>query len=78
MTGLTFCLSGTLSQQKSAVEKLIKAAGGKIAGSVTKAVTHVVAAGLGTGKADEGKAKGQRQRSVVRPLALIGCPFRLF
>ncbi len=48
--GLTFCLTGTLSKKKADVEKMIKAAGGKIAGSVTSAVTHVVAEALGTGK----------------------------
>lgn len=53
-----FVLSGTLSQQKSKVEALIKAHGGKVAASLTKAVTHVLAAAMGTGKADEGKAKG--------------------
>jgi hypothetical protein len=30
--GLTFCLSGTLSQQKSVVEKIITAAGAVLSG----------------------------------------------
>jgi len=56
--GLTFCLSGKLSQSKAEVEKLIKSNGGKVAGSVTSAVTHVIAAEEGTAKAQEATDKG--------------------
>jgi NAD-dependent DNA ligase len=57
-TGLTFCLTGTLSIPKAKVESLIKSNGGKIAGSITGAVTHAVAAAMGTGKADKAQEKG--------------------
>ena len=38
--------------------RVVQANGGKIAGSVTAAVTHVVAAELGTGKAEKAAEKG--------------------
>jgi hypothetical protein len=35
--GLTFCLTGTLSMQKSKVEAMIKAHGGKVCASLDRA-----------------------------------------
>jgi len=56
--GKTFCLTGTLSKKKAAVEKDIRDNGGKIAGSVTGAVTHVIAADTGSSKASKAADKG--------------------
>jgi len=57
-SGLTFCLSGTLSRKKSEIEKIIKAHGGKIAGNVNSSVTHVVAADDSSTKASKAAEKG--------------------
>lgn len=65
VAGLTFCLSGTLSQKKADVEKTIKSNGGKVASSVTAAVTHVIAADPSTGKAETAKAKGELSAELV-------------
>ena len=69
--GLTFCLSGTLSMKKADVEKLIKANGGKISGSVTAAVTHVVAADPSTGKATQAQEKGLNFRTGMSVCAHV-------
>ena len=41
---LTFCISGKLTEPRAHYEKLISDNGGKVAKSVTKAVTHVITA----------------------------------
>ncbi len=41
-SGMTFCLSGTLSMGRKEMEALIKKNGGKTAASVTKSVTHLL------------------------------------
>ena len=55
-----------MSQKKADVEKLIKANGGKIAGSVTSAVTYVVAADASTGKASQAQEKGEPALCLLR------------
>lgn len=42
LSGLTFAISGTLSAGRAQIEKKIKQYGGAVAGSVTKAVTHLL------------------------------------
>ena len=49
LTGKTFVVTGTLTQARADVQKRIEAAGGKVAGSVTKK-THYLVAGADTGK----------------------------
>jgi DNA ligase (NAD+) len=50
LTGKTLCVTGTLSVPRGQVEARIVAAGGKIAGAVTKKTSYLVA-GADTGKA---------------------------
>jgi DNA ligase (NAD+) len=50
LSGKTLCVTGTLSAPRSQVEARIVAAGGKVAGSVTKKTSYLVA-GADTGKA---------------------------
>lgn len=47
--GLTFVVTGTLSQPRTEVQRRIEAAGGKVAGSVSKKTSYLVA-GADTGK----------------------------
>ncbi len=49
LTGKTLVVTGTLTQPRADVQKQIEAAGGKVAGSVTKKTTYLVA-GADTGK----------------------------
>ncbi len=49
LAGLTFVVTGTLSKPRADVQKAIEAAGGKVAGSVSKKTTYLVA-GEDTGK----------------------------
>jgi DNA ligase (NAD+) len=49
LTGKTLVVAGTLSQARADVQKRIEAAGGKVAGSVSKR-THYLVAGADTGK----------------------------
>lgn len=49
LTGKTFVVTGTLSKPRTDVQKAIEAAGGKVAGSVSKKTTYLVA-GADTGK----------------------------
>ena len=49
LTGKTLVVTGTLSQPRADAQKRIEAAGGKVAGSVTKKTTYLVA-GADTGK----------------------------
>ena len=50
LTGKTLCVTGTLSVPRGQIEARIAAAGGKVAGSVTKKTSYLVA-GADTGKA---------------------------
>jgi DNA ligase (NAD+) len=50
LTGKTLVVTGTLSKPRADVQKAIEAAGGKVAGSVSKKTTYLVAGGE-TGKA---------------------------
>jgi DNA ligase (NAD+) len=50
LTGKTLVVTGTLSAPRGEVQKRIEAAGGKVAGSVTKKTSYLVA-GADTGKA---------------------------
>ncbi len=49
LVGKTFVVTGTLTQPRADVQKRIEAAGGKVAGSVSKKTTYLVA-GADTGK----------------------------
>jgi len=49
LTGKTFVVTGTLSQPRADVQRRIEQAGGKVAGSVSKKTTYLVA-GADTGK----------------------------
>jgi DNA ligase (NAD+) len=49
LAGMTFVVTGTLSQPRADVQRQIEAAGGKVAGSVSKKTTYLVA-GADTGK----------------------------
>ena len=49
LSGKVFVVTGTLSKPRAEVQKMIEAAGGKVAGSVTKK-THFLVAGEDTGK----------------------------
>lgn len=49
LSGMTFVVTGTLSQPRAEVQKRIEAAGGKVAGSVSKKTSYLVA-GADTGK----------------------------
>jgi DNA ligase (NAD+) len=49
LTGKVFVVTGTLTKPRAEVQKMIEAAGGKVAGSVTKK-THFLVAGEDTGK----------------------------
>jgi len=49
LNGKVFVVTGTLSRPRAEVQKMIEAAGGKVAGSVTKK-THFLVAGEDTGK----------------------------
>ena len=49
LSGLTFVVTGTLSQPRADVQKKIEMAGGKVAGSVSKKTSYLVA-GADTGK----------------------------
>lgn len=49
LSGLTFVVTGTLSQPRADVQKKIENAGGKVAGSVSKKTSYLVA-GADTGK----------------------------
>nr|MBA2540899.1 NAD-dependent DNA ligase LigA [Deltaproteobacteria bacterium] len=49
LTGKVFVVTGTLTKPRAEVQKMIEAAGGKVAGSVTKK-THFLVAGDDTGK----------------------------
>jgi DNA ligase (NAD+) len=49
LVGKTFVVTGTLSKPRADVQKAIEAAGGKVAGSVSKKTTFLVA-GEDTGK----------------------------
>jgi len=49
LTGKVFVVTGTLTRPRAEVQKMIEAAGGKVAGSVTKK-THFLVAGEDTGK----------------------------
>src|SRR5690606_6603391 len=49
LSGKTFVVTGTLSQPRADVQKRIEAAGGKVAGSVSKKTSYLVA-GADTGK----------------------------
>ena len=49
LNGKTFVVTGTLTKPRAEVQKMIEAAGGKVAGSVTKK-THFLVAGEDTGK----------------------------
>jgi DNA ligase (NAD+) len=49
LTGKTFVVTGTLTQPRADVQKKIEQAGGKVAGSVSKKTTYLVA-GADTGK----------------------------
>jgi DNA ligase (NAD+) len=51
LVGKTFVVTGTLTQPRADVQKRIEAAGGKVAGSVSKKTTYLVAGG------DTGKTK---------------------
>ncbi len=49
LSGKTFVVTGTLSKSRAEVQKMIEAAGGKVAGSVSKKTSYLVA-GADTGK----------------------------
>jgi DNA ligase (NAD+) len=49
LNGMLLVVTGTLSAPRAEVQKRIEAAGGKVAGSVTKKTTYLVA-GADTGK----------------------------
>src|SRR6185312_3096049 len=49
LTGKTLVVTGTLTKPRADVQKAIEAAGGKVAGSVSKKTTYLVA-GADTGK----------------------------
>ena len=49
LAGKMFVVTGTLSKPRADVQKMIEAAGGKVAGSVTKKTSYLVA-GADTGK----------------------------
>ena len=58
LNGKTFVVTGTLTKPRAEVQKMIEAAGGKVAGSVTKK-THYVVAGADAGpKLDKAQALG--------------------
>jgi DNA ligase (NAD+) len=68
LTGKTLVVTGTLSAPRGEVQKRIEAAGGKVAGSVTKKTSYLVA-GLDTGKAKL-EAAGKHGVAVIDEAAL--------
>jgi DNA ligase (NAD+) len=59
MAGKVICITGTLSRPRPQLEEMIINAGGKVAGSVTSKVTHLVTddPNATSGKAKEARAK---------------------
>jgi DNA ligase (NAD+) len=69
----TFVLTGTLqSLSREAAKQLIKDAGGKVAGSVSKATTYVVAGEDAGSKLDRAQELGVRVLDETQFLALLG------
>ena len=58
LAGLTFVLTGTLSQPRSSFEARIKALGGKVSGSVSKNTNFVLAGEEAGGKLDKARGLG--------------------
>jgi len=59
--GLTFCITGTLSQPRSAVQRAIEAAGGRVVSSVGKGTDYLVAGeAVGRTKLEAAKKHGVR------------------
>lgn len=58
LQGMTFCITGTLSEKRADFVKKLKDAGGAVATTVTNAVTHLVCSDPSTSKAATAKGKG--------------------
>ena len=69
--GMTFAITGAFpGLSQSQVQRLITSHGGKVAKSLTSAVTHVLASALGSAKADGALANGL---PLLRPEWLMAC-----
>ena len=53
LLGKTFCITGTLSESREVIKKLIEDWGGKVTGSVTAKTTYLVAGEGGGSKRDK-------------------------
>lgn len=58
LSGLVFCITGTLSVKRAVFVSKLEAAGATVAKTVTKAVTHLVCSDPNTSKAITAKGKG--------------------
>jgi outer membrane biosynthesis protein TonB len=63
--GLTFCLSGNFSVKKAEIEAKVTSNGGKVAGGVTKVVTHVASNEWAKGGEKCSKAKSEGKTCVT-------------
>ena len=73
LSGMTLVVTGTLTQPRADIQKRIEAAGGKIAGSVSKKTTYLVAgADVGTTKLDAAEKNGVKVIGEVELEALLG------
>lgn len=72
MAGLTFVLTGTLSQPREVFEEKIRAAGGKTSGSVSKKTSYLVAGGEAGSKLTKAETLGVKILDEAGLLALLG------
>jgi DNA ligase (NAD+) len=73
LTGKTLVVTGTLGVPRAEIQRRIEAAGGKVAGSVSKKTSYLVAgADTGTAKLDSAKKHGVQVISEAELAALLG------
>eukprot|EP00603_Paraphysomonas_imperforata_P015033 CAMPEP_0114464798 /NCGR_PEP_ID=MMETSP0104-20121206/8129_1 /TAXON_ID=37642 ORGANISM="Paraphysomonas imperforata, Strain PA2" /NCGR_SAMPLE_ID=MMETSP0104 /ASSEMBLY_ACC=CAM_ASM_000202 /LENGTH=164 /DNA_ID=CAMNT_0001637917 /DNA_START=58 /DNA_END=549 /DNA_ORIENTATION=- len=58
LSGLTFCMTGTMSVPRAEMEGFITANGGEVAKTVTNKCTHLISAETGTKKCADAEKKG--------------------
>ena len=76
LDGMSFCVTGTLSQPRKAIQLMIKSAGGKVVGSISAKLDVLIAGENAGSKLAKAEALGVKVWDEARLLAALETPIR--